>query len=142
MVNRDRRLFLALTGLLLAGMMLTGYAQAQARPAVSWSFAHNLDRNGNPHGNLYLLVSGRRVLVLRKPGLAFRVLDRAEFRSHAIPRAALTACIGTWGDMGENVYAIRRQGRLEIYQRARDEMGPVSGYHRIRSVAIREMARR
>lgn len=138
-MSRHRRFFLTLTCLLLASTMLSKFAQA--RPALSWSFNMRRDRYDNPHGNVYLLISGRRVLVLRNADTYLRVLRREDYAAHDVPRAALTACAGWWAGGGEYLYVIRRHGRLDIYDRGLDEGAPTPAYRRIRSVTLRDIAR-
>ena len=139
---KNGRLFLKLLTLILGGMMLAGIAQAQTRPALSWSFAMRRDRYDNPHGNVYLLVSGRRVLVLRNADTYFRVLRREDYAAHDVPRAALTACAGWWTGGGEDLYVIRRHGRLDVYNRGIDEGASTPSYRRIQSFTLRDTPRR
>jgi len=138
MMNRHRPSFWVLLGLLLASAIQPAFAQA--RPALSWSFAMHRDRYDNPHGNVYLLVSGRRVLVLRNADVYFHVLPRDEYASHDVPRIALTACAGWWAGGGEELYVVRRHGRLEVYNRGLDEDNSahvlVPMYRRILSIAL------
>ncbi len=142
MRNRHKPFFWALLGLLLASAIHPTFAQA--RPALSWSFAMHRDRYDNPHGNVYLLVSGLRVLVLRNADADFHVLPREEYAIHDVPRAAVTACAGWWAGGGEDLYVVRRQGRLIVYNRGVDEDNSegasIPTYHRIRSIAFRPIS--
>src|SRR5436309_15272265 len=93
---------------------------ARAQAEVTWAFDTHEDRDGTPRTKVFLIVGARRVLVT-EPTANFSVLERKDFKGHAVAAAALTACNGWWAGAGEDLYVIRRGRSLVVYSRALDE---------------------
>lgn len=106
-------------------------------PAVAWVFAIKDDRQGNPHGQVFLRVAGRRVLVSKNASGHYHVLSRSEYHAHGVPSAAITACTGWWAGQGEDVYVIRRPGRLHVYARELDESAPLPAPRLVKTIPVR-----
>jgi predicted small secreted protein len=106
---------------------------ARGRPEVVWLFDTHEDRDGNPRTKVFLVIGERRVL-LTETAANFSVLDRKDFKGHAVPAAAITACSGWWAGAGEDLYVIRRNGSLIVYSRDLDEQAPASRYKRLKVI--------
>jgi hypothetical protein len=110
-----------------------GQRAARAQSEVAWAFDTHEDRDGNPHTKVFLVVGARRVLVTEATA-NFNALDRKDFKEHAVPAAAVAACSGWWAGAGEDLYVIRRNGRLTVYSRGLDEQAPASRYKRLKVI--------
>jgi hypothetical protein len=110
--------------------------QSQKHADVSWVFDVRLDRADNPRNKVFLVVGGRRVLLLANVPEGFRILDRDEYSSHDVPASAITACSGWWAGQGKDMYVIRRNRRLLVYIRDVEEGGgPGLPYRRLRVIS-------
>ena len=106
---------------------------ARAQAEVTWAFDTHEDRDGNPRTKVFLVVGGRRVL-LTETTARFSVLERQDYKSHAVPAAAVAACAGWWAGAGEDLYVTRRGRSLVVYSRALDEQAPASRYKRLKVI--------
>lgn len=106
---------------------------AGARAEVAWAFDTHEDRDGNPRTKVFLVVGARRVLVTESAA-NFNVLERKDFKEHAVPAAALTACSGWWAGQGADLYVTRRGRSLVVYSRDLDEQAPASRYKRLKVI--------
>ena len=110
-----------------------GQHASRAQAEVTWAFDTHEDRDGNPRTKVFLVVGARRVL-LTEATANFSVLERQDYKSHAVPAAALAACAGWWAGAGEDLYVIRRDGSLIVYSRDLDEQAPASRYKRLKVI--------
>lgn len=111
-----------------------GAADRQA--GISWLFDTRNDKYGNPRGKVFLLVGGRKVLILPKAVAQYRVLDRTDYKLHDVPATAVTACTGWWAGQGEDMYVIRRNKHLVVYIRYLDESASVPAYKRLKVIPV------
>ncbi len=100
---------------------------------ITWVFDIQDSADLTPHGRVFLKVGGRRLLVESRTQFHFQVLDRSNYKDHAVPSSALTACSGWFAGGGEDLYAVRRAGRLRVYRRWMDEQAPEFPFKLIRS---------
>ena len=110
-----------------------GQHASRAQAGVTWAFDTHEDRDGNPRTKVFLVVGSRRVL-LTEAAANFSVLERQDYKSHAVPAAALAACSGWWAGAGEDLYVIRRNRSLIVYSRDLDEQAPASRYKRLKVI--------
>jgi hypothetical protein len=103
---------------------------------VSWLFDIRNDKYGNPRGKVFLLVGGRKVLILPKAAAQYRVLDRKEYESRDVPATAITACTGWWAGQGEDMYVTRRKKQLVVSIRYLDEGGSIPAYKRLKVIPL------
>ena len=106
---------------------------ARAQAEVTWAFDTHEDRDGNPRTKVFLVVGGRRVL-LTETTARFSVLERQDYKSHAVPAAAVTACAGWWAGAGEDLYVTRRNRSLIVFSRALDEQARTPPYKRLKVI--------
>lgn len=108
----------------------------QKHADVTWVFDVKVDHDGNPRGKVFLVVGGRRVLLLSNVPDGFSVLDRADYSSRGVPATAITACSGWWAGQGKDMYVIRRNRQLVVFIRYLDEgEGPAPAYRRLRVIS-------
>lgn len=110
-----------------------GQHASRAQAEVTWHFDTHEDRDGNPRTKVFLVVGSRRVL-LTEATANFNVIERQDYKSHAVPAAALAACSGWWAGAGEDLYVIRRGRSLVVYSRDLDEQAPASRYKRLKVI--------
>src|SRR5262245_47497686 len=94
---------------------------SNSQASISWLFETRNDKYGNPRSKVFLLVDGRKVLILPNAASQYRVLDRADYKSRDVPAAAIAACTGWWAGQGEDMYVIRRKKQLVVFIRYLDE---------------------
>jgi hypothetical protein len=116
-----------------AAARVAGQKSARARAEVAWAFDTHEDRDGNPRTKVFLTVGARRVLVTETTA-NFNALERKDFKEHAVPAAAVAACSGWWAGAGEDLYVIRRSGRLTVYSRVLDEQARTPPYRRLKVI--------
>ncbi len=112
-----------------------GQKAARGQPEVTWAFDAHEDRDGNPRTKVFLVVGARRVLLL-EAAAKFSVLERKDFKGHAVPATAVTACNGWWAGQGTDLYVTRRGRTLVVYSRDLDEQAPTSRYRRLKVVPL------
>ena len=103
---------------------------------VTWQFDSRRLESDEMDTKIYLIVNGRRVFLLRASS-QFRVLDRRDYGSHAVPSTAITACAGWWAGQGQDLYVIRRKRQLVVFIRYLDEQAPIGAYQRLKVIALR-----
>jgi hypothetical protein len=103
---------------------------------VTWQFDSHRLKSDEMDTQIYLIVNGRRVFLLRA-GSQFSVLDRQDYESHAVPSSAVTACAGWWAGQGQDLYVIRRKRQLVVFIRYLDEQAPIGAYKRLKVIALR-----
>lgn len=106
---------------------------ARGQPEANWAFDTHEDRDGNPRTKVFLVVGARRVLLLETTA-NFSVLERKDFKGHAVPATAVTACNGWWAGQGTDLYVTRRGRTLVVYSRDLDEQAPASRYKRLKVI--------
>lgn len=109
----------------------------QRVPDVEWLFdVLRVDEYGAPHTRVFLVVGGRRVFILQAAS-QFHVVERERFGAARIPARAITACSGAWAGQGQDLYVLRRNRQLIVYQRDWDEgMTGVPRYRRLRTIPL------
>jgi hypothetical protein len=125
-----------LTALCAGGAAAARGAAQKAAPAqagVAWAFDTHEDRDGNPHTKVSLVVGARRVLVTETTA-NFNVVERKDFKEHAVPAAAVAACSGWWAGAGQDLYVIRRGRTLVVYSRTLDEQTRTPPYRRLKVI--------
>ena len=133
----------SLTALIWAALLMlfclapTNAAVPTGQSQVSWVFTLRHDPDLTPHSNVFLRVSGRRILILRDADSAFTVLNRTDYHDHDVPRQAIAACTSWFAGQGEDLYVIRRSGRLIVFSRALDEQAGPFPYKRLKVVSLR-----
>lgn len=110
---------------------------AHPRASLAWIFDIREDRAGNPRGRVFLRVARRRVLISRNVSGHYHVLRRQDYAAHRVPSSAVTACAGWWAGQGEDLYMIRRPGRLRVFRRNLDESAPTPAARLIRTISLR-----
>jgi hypothetical protein len=106
---------------------------ARGQPEPNWAFDTHEDRDGNPRTKVFLVVGARRVLLMETTA-RFSVLERKDFKGHAVPAAAVAACSGWWAGQGTDLYVTRRGRTLVVYSRDLDEQAPISRYKRLKVI--------
>ena len=101
---------------------------SHSQAGVSWLFNIRNDKYGNPRGTVFLIVGGRKVLILPKAASQYRLLKQTEYESHGVPAIAITACTGWWAGRGEDLYVIRRKKQLQVFIRYLDEGAETTAY--------------
>ena len=120
----------------LGTMHSAGSAPMPRPPVLAWSFDIHDDRDGSPHGQVFLRVNGRNILVVPKADMQYTVVPRSEYHERGVPAAALTACSGWWAGAGMGLYVIPHRGRLDIFRRDEDEQSGNSAYRLIKSLPL------
>ena len=116
-----------------AAARVAGQKSAPAQAEVAWAFDTHEDRDGNPHTKVFLVVGARRALVTEATA-NFSVVERQDYKAHGVPAAAVAACSGWWAGAGEDLYVIRRSGRLTVYSRVLDEQARTPPYRRLKVI--------
>jgi hypothetical protein len=109
---------------------------SNSQASISWLFDIRNDKYGNPRGKVFLLVGGRKVLILPNAAAQYRVLDRAEYKSRDVPATAITACTGWWAGQGEDMYVIRHKKQLVVFIRYLDEGVSVPAFKRLKVIKL------
>jgi hypothetical protein len=109
---------------------------SHSQAGVSWLFNIRNDKDGNPQGKVFLLVGGRKVLILPDAAAQYSVLDRTDYKSHDVPDTAVTACTGWWAGQGEDMYVLRRKRQLVVFIRYLDEGVSVPAYKRLKVISL------
>jgi hypothetical protein len=106
---------------------------ARGQNDVSFTFDTKEDGDGNPHTKVFLVVGARREL-LAEATANFSLLERKDYKDHGVPADALTACSGWWAGQGQDLYVVRRNGRLVVYSRSLDEQARTPPYKRLKVI--------
>ena len=104
---------------------------APSHASVVWKSEITKDKYGNTHRKLFLLVGGRKKLILPKVTAECMELRRAHYTLYDVPATAITACRSWWAGQGEFLYVLRRGKQLVIFLREEDEGTPVKAYKRL-----------
>ena len=105
----------------------------EAQAGVSWQFDERKGKYEIPNTKIYLVVGGRRIFIFRAPS-HFDVLERQLYGTHNVPASAIAACTGWWAGQGQDLYVIRRKGRLIVFLRNLDEQAPIEPYARLKVI--------
>jgi hypothetical protein len=136
------RHFLFIVVLMMSSIAMSEVTLGAARKAshrqvsISWLFNTRNDKYGNPRGKVFLLVDGRKIVILPNAAAQYRVLDQADYKSHDVPAMAITACTGWWAGQGEDIYVIRRKKQLFVFIRYLDEGVSVRAYRRLKVIPL------
>ena len=127
---------------LAAALLLPPAGQAAPAPGsrlpqITWQFDTRVDKDLTPHTNVFLRVGGKRFLVLRGSVSEFQVIKRQEYKDHKVPAEAIAACAGWFAGQGNDLYVIRRAGKLIVFDRALEEQEAIPPYKRLQMIQLR-----
>ncbi len=140
---RPSKMFLSpLAAAAVLAILYQSFGQAAPAPScrpllVTWQFDTRADKDLTPHTNVFLRVSGKRFLVLRGSTAEFQVIKQQEYKDHKVPAEAIAACAGWFAGQGDDLYVIRRAGKLIVFDRALDEQEATPPFKRLQVISLR-----